>query len=187
MDHLIWKEEGRKTVFTSPVFSVRETYYRSPHNEVKTFTVMDAPDWAIVMPLLTTARGDCFVMVRQWRHGAAELSLEFPGGVFERGEAPEIAAGRELSEETAYHAGRIVSLGSCSPNPAIMANHVHFFLADELQALPGQNLDEDEFVDVQLVPVEEVIQNMGRVPYIHALMGTALALYLRQKSVSWLK
>jgi 8-oxo-dGTP pyrophosphatase MutT (NUDIX family) len=179
MNHLIWKEEGRKPVFKCPVFSVRETYYRSPDNEVKTFTVMDAPDWAIVIPLLKTERGACFVMVRQWRHGAAELSLEFPGGVFERDEQPVVAAARELSEETAYKAGRIAALGSCSPNPAIMANHVHFFLAEDLQPLDSQNLDEDEFVDVELVPVNEVIQNMGRPPYIHALMGTALALYLQ--------
>jgi 8-oxo-dGTP pyrophosphatase MutT (NUDIX family) len=121
-------------------------------------------------------------MVRQWRHGAAQLSLEFPGGVIERGEEPMAAAARELSEETAYKAGRIVSLGSCSPNPAIMANHVHFFLAEDLQPLEGQNLDEDEYVDVELVPVDEVIQNMGHSPYIHALMGTALTLYLQSIS-----
>jgi hypothetical protein len=63
-----------------------------------------------------------------------------------------------------------------------MANHVHFFLAEDLQPLEGQNLDEDEYVDVELVPVDEVIQNMGRPPYIHALMGTALALYLQSTS-----
>jgi 8-oxo-dGTP pyrophosphatase MutT (NUDIX family) len=141
---------------------------------------MDAPDWAIVVPVLDTPQGRKFVMVRQWRHGARELSLEFPGGVFERGEEAPRAAERELREETAYQAGKIAILGEFNPNPAIMSNKVYFFLAQDLKPLPGQNLDEDEYVDVVLVSQDEVIRGMGRGgPFIHALMGTALALYLR--------
>jgi 8-oxo-dGTP pyrophosphatase MutT (NUDIX family) len=174
---LIWREEGRKEVFRCRVFSVRETYCRSPDNQVKTFSVMDAPDWAIVIPVVETEQGRAFAMVRQWRHGAGELSLEFPGGVLEHGEEPAAAASRELLEETAFRAGKITPLGAFNPNPAIMANHVHFFLAENLEDIGKQNLDEDEYVHMELVPENEVLQGMGRPPYIHALMGTALALY----------
>jgi len=117
-------------------------------------------------------------MVWQWRHGYLDLSLEFPGGVFEPGENPEEAASRELLEETGCKAGKIRKLGEFSPNPAIMANKVHFFLAEGL--VPGtQHLDADEFVEVELVSAEEVINGMGKPPYVHALMGSALALYLQ--------
>ncbi|MDR3115534.1 MAG: NUDIX hydrolase [Treponema sp.] len=174
--HLVWREEARREVFTSPIFSIQERTCRSPDNEPRIFTVLDAPDWAIVVPVLTTPRGKEFVMVRQWRHGAQELSLEFPGGVFEKGEDARAAAARELREETAYEAGTIRSLGVCSPNPAIMANRVHFFLAFDLKPLEAQALDEDEYVEVEVVPIQAVFQGMGRPPYIHALMGSALAL-----------
>jgi 8-oxo-dGTP pyrophosphatase MutT (NUDIX family) len=176
---LIWREEGRKQVFQCRVFSVRETYCRSPDNQAKTFTVMDAPDWAIVVPVVETEQGRAFAMVRQWRHGAGELSLEFPGGVFEYGEEPAVAAARELLEETAFRAGTITPLGVFSPNPAIMANHVHFFLAEHLEDMGKQKLDEDEYVRMEIIPESEVFHGMGRPPYIHALMGTALALYQR--------
>jgi 8-oxo-dGTP pyrophosphatase MutT (NUDIX family) len=146
---------------------------------LKTFTVLDAPDWAIVIPVLETEGGRQFVMVRQWRHGAGELSLEFPGGVFEKGENAETAAARELKEETGYSAGKIQKLGEFSPNPAIMSNRVHFFLATELSSPAGQQLDEDEYVEVETHTVEEVLGGMGKPPYIHALMGTAMALYLQ--------
>jgi 8-oxo-dGTP pyrophosphatase MutT (NUDIX family) len=178
--HLAWSEEARREVFTCPVFSVKESACRSPDNELRLFTVLDTPDWAIVVPVLTTPRGKAFVMVRQWRHGAQELSLEFPGGVFEKGEDAQAAAARELREETAFEAGTITSLGVCNPNPAIMANRVHFFLAEDLKPLETQDLDENEYVEVEIVPIQEVLQSMGQAPYIHALMGSALALFSKR-------
>ncbi|MDR2103711.1 MAG: NUDIX hydrolase [Treponema sp.] len=175
--HLIWKEESRREVFACPVFSIRESSCRSPEDELKPFTVMDAPDWAIVIPLLQTSQGKAFVMVRQWRHGTQELSLEFPGGVFEPGEDGLKAALRELREETAYVPGKIEKLGKMGPNPAIMSNRVHFFLAEDLSLAGSQEPDDDEYLDVSIVPQEEVFRNMGQPPYVHALMASALALY----------
>jgi 8-oxo-dGTP pyrophosphatase MutT (NUDIX family) len=178
-DHLIWQEEGRREVYRSRVFSVRDTSCRSPEGESRVFTVIDAPDWAIVVPVIETERGREFVMVRQWRHGSQELSLEFPGGVFEPGEDAAVAATRELREETAYKPGRIRKIGEFSPNPAIMANRVHFFLAEDLEPLPSQELDEDEYVDVEIVPIRDVFRGLGRPPYVHALMASAYGLYLQ--------
>ena len=178
-DRLMWKEEDRKTVFSCPVFNVQERIFRSPDNNLKTFNTLQARDWAIVIPVLETERGTEFVMVRQWRHGALQMSLEFPGGVFEKNEDPVTAAAREMEEETGYTAGKIEELGVFSPNPALMSNRVHFFLARDLSPPAGQKLDEDEYVEVLTVARQEVIKNLGRPPYIHALMGTAMALYLR--------
>jgi 8-oxo-dGTP pyrophosphatase MutT (NUDIX family) len=181
-NQLVWTEESSKAVFHSPVFSIRESLCRSPDHETKTFTVMDAPDWAIIVPVIDSGEGRQFVMVRQWRHGSREISLEFPGGVFEPGENAAQAAARELQEETAYKAGKIQKIGEFSPNPAIMSNRVHFFLAEELYNTGKQDLDDDEYVEVELVSAREVFQHLGSPPYIHALMGTAFALYLQKIS-----
>jgi 8-oxo-dGTP pyrophosphatase MutT (NUDIX family) len=180
-ENLIWKEESCKTVYRCPVFSVEERTSRSPDNRVRVYTVLDTRDWAIVVPVLETDRGREFIMVRQWRHGAKSLSLEFPGGIFEKGEEPSQAACRELREETAYKAGKISKLGEFNPNPAIMSNRVHFFLAENLEFMGNQELDEDEFVNAETIPWEEVLRGMGKHPYIHALMGTAMALYLQRR------
>lgn len=182
---MTWNEETRKKVFDCKVFSVMEAYCKAPHifaenKEGKIFSVIEAKDWAIVIPVVETDKGKKFLMVWQWRHGSKCLSLEFPGGVFNPGENAEEAAARELQEETGYKAQKIKKLGEFSPNPAIMSNTVHFFLAEDLTDTGRQALDEDEFVEVELVDMEEVKKGMGRAPYVHALMGTALALYNRE-------
>ena len=186
--NLTWTEENRKKVFDCRIFSISESYCKSPESQKKeaqsaeklpaqVFTVLDTKDWAIVIPVIETPKGKQFLMVWQWRHGSQCLSLEFPGGVFNPGENAEEAAARELHEETGYKAGKIKKIGAFSPNPAIMSNTVHFFLAEDLIDTGKRELDEDEFVEVELVDTEEVIKGMGKAPYVHALMGTALSLY----------
>jgi 8-oxo-dGTP pyrophosphatase MutT (NUDIX family) len=177
--HLIWKEQSRKARFKNRIFTIQDLVCVSPGGEEGTFSVMDCQDWAIVIPVLYTPAGKEFIMVRQWRHGSQALSLEFPGGVCEPGEAPEAAAMRELSEETAYTPGCLLKLGEMNPNPAIMTNRVHFFMAKDLRDTGKRNLDTDEYVDVEIVPADTVIRTMGKPPYVHSLMAAALMLYLR--------
>jgi len=184
---LAWTEESRKKVFDCKIFSIWESYCKSPETDQKnlhTFSIIEAKDWAIVIPVIETPEGKKFLMVRQWRHGAQCLSLEFPGGVFEPGENAEEAAARELYEETGFIAQSIKKLGEFSPNPAIMSNNVHFFLAENLKNDGKQKLDEDEFVETELVDAKEVIQGMGKAPYVHALMGTALSLYFQSINIT---
>ena len=178
---IIWKEENHRIIYSCPVFKVGERICRSPENKLKTYTVLDTSDWAITIPVLETEEGRFFIMVRQWRPGIGNLSLEFPGGVFNQDENSLQAAQRELKEETGYTAGKITKLGEFSPNPAIMSNTVHFFLGEELVNSGIQNLDDDEYVKVEKIEWETVFNNMGKPPYSHALMGTAMMLYLRHK------
>jgi len=184
-NHLAWQEQSRKQVFECKIFSVCESICNSPDADNKKslpFSVIETKDWALVIPVIGTDKGKQFVMVQQWRHGAQDLSLEFPGGVFEPGENPQQAAARELFEETGYKPGKIKKIGEFNPNPAIMSNKVHFFLAEDLQGDGKQELDENEFVEVVTVDTDEVIKGMGKPPYIHALMGTALMLYIQDSS-----
>jgi 8-oxo-dGTP pyrophosphatase MutT (NUDIX family) len=181
-ERLVWHEESRKEVFRCPVFSILQHSSRSPDGEVKTFTVLDAPDWVIVIPVINASGGRKMVMVRQWRHGSGELSLEFPGGVFEPGENAALAAARELEEETGYRPGKIEKIGEFSPNPAIMSNRVHFFLAEDLENTGVQHPDDDEYIEVELVNAEDVFKGLGKPPYVHALMGTAYTLYLQKEA-----
>lgn len=171
---LEWSVKREEELLKTPVFTVNETDSLSPDGKEGHYVVMDAPDWVIVIPELNGK----FLMVKQWRHGNNSLSIEFPGGVINRGEKPEIAANREMEEETGYKAGKLTYLGCANPNPALMKNRVHFFAAEELQGSGRQHLDEDEYIEYLQVPVEEVYEKIGSEEYPHALMMSALLKYM---------
>ena len=177
---LCWKPTSKNILNKTVIGNLCEVESVSPENEKRKYIVLDAPDWVIVIPEL----GDCFLMVEQWRHGANQICKEFPGGVIDKGESPEAAALRELQEETGYKPKKLSKLGSMSPNPAIMSNKVHFFLADDLEKVGNQDLDDDEFVQFSKEKKSDVIKNMGNEVYQHGLMASALMFYLTSKIIS---
>lgn len=169
-EKLKWNEKNMRELLKTPVLTVNEIESSSPKDENGKYIVMTAPDWVIVIPEIN---GN-FLMVKQWRHGNKSLSIEFPGGVINEGEKPEVAAKREMEEETGYKAKKITYLGSANPNPALMRNKVHFFAAVDLESTGEQHLDEDEFVEYVQIPCEEVYAKIGSEEYPHALMMSAL-------------
>ena len=174
-DRLKWETKSIKTILSTVVFDVTEQHNRASDGTEGNYIVMNAPDWVIVIPKL----GENFLMVKPWRHGEKALSIEFPGGVIDKGEKPEAAALRELEEETGYKVGKLTKLGIANPNPALFSNHVHFFLAESLTPTGTQHLDSDEFINYLELPIKTVIQAIGTKEFSHALMGTALALYFK--------
>lgn len=140
------------------------------------YYTLDSPDWVNVVATTTDDTGrECFVMVRQFRHGSMRVSLEFPGGVVDPGEDPAEAVMRELQEETGYVADAVVLAGSVNPNPALMGNRVYTYVARNVRLSASQDLDHNEIIDVELVPTEDLDARTGE--FDHAMMHVALRFY----------
>ncbi len=111
--------------------------------------VIEAPDWVTVIPV--TAQ-DEVVLVRQYRFGIADATLEVPGGIIDPGETPQAAAARELEEESGYVAQEWISLGWVHPNPALQDNRSHCFLALGCTRAHAGRPDATEELVVETVP-----------------------------------
>lgn len=176
-ENLKWQEGEITPLLKTVVCEVTSQHCTAKNGLCGDYIIMNAPDWVIVIP----EKDNNFLMVKQWRHGEHSLSVEFPGGVIDKKEKPEIAALRELEEETGFKAGKLTKLGTVNPNPALFSNHVHIYLAENLSSTGIQHLDSDEFINYLEIPKNEVLQGMGTEQFPHAIMGTALCFYLKHK------
>ena len=136
------------------------------------FVAMEAPDWVLVVPVTTTGE---IVMVRQFRFGSSDLSLEVPGGVADPGENdPVTTARRELVEETGYTGGDAWLVGSVFPNPALQRNRCHFVIIDGVHPTGTRKWDEHEDITMETLPVARVLEIARSGGITHALALTAL-------------
>jgi len=166
-----WKREGSEQVADCRVFKVRRDLSRDPRsNRTHDFYVIEAPDWINVVPL--TAGGEV-VLIEQYRHGTAELSLEIPGGMVDEGESPSEAAGRELIEETGYAARELIPLGRTRPNPAIQDNWIHTFLARDCEYRHEPVCAGTEHTVVRLAPLTDIPRLIagGRITHSLVVVG----------------
>ncbi|MBO8159174.1 NUDIX hydrolase [Thermosyntropha sp.] len=93
-------------------------------------------------------------LVQQYRKPIEKVLLEIPAGIMNKGEKPLAAAKRELEEETGFKAERWENLGFFYTAPGFTDEKIHLFLAREL--IEGKvNLDEDEFVKVEVMPFKK--------------------------------
>lgn len=97
------------------------------------------------------------LFVRQFRYPYMDILLELPAGKLEKDEEPLPAGQRELLEETGFEAAEYEFLGKFYPSCGYTDEIIYLYLAKNL-TFKGQHLDEDEFINLEKIPLEKAVQ-----------------------------
>ena len=126
-----------------------------PNGNVAVWDFIGHKGAAAVVPVREDGK---ILMVRQYRNALDRETLEVPAGGLNGADEPtEEAAMRELEEETGYRCEKVEFLISIRTTVAFCNEKIDIYVAKDL--IPSkQNLDEDEFIDVEAYSVEELME-----------------------------
>ncbi|APW97357.1 NUDIX hydrolase [Halobiforma lacisalsi AJ5] len=107
--------------------------------------------------------GDRLLFVEQYRPTIRETHLELPAGIVEDGESYTTAATRELEEETGFRPSSTALLQEYAVATGVLRHDRGIVYAEGLE--PGQReLDNNEFLEVRTVPVDEALERAREQP-----------------------
>ena len=140
--------------FKGRIINLRVDKAQLPNGATATREVVEHPGGVCIAAL--TAENE-LLFVRQFRYPYGEVIPELPAGKLTPGEDPLECGKRELKEETGAVAERYVSLGKLYPSPGYCGEIIWMYLATGL-SYGEQNPDEDEFLEVERIPLEQAAQ-----------------------------
>ncbi|EQC43850.1 NUDIX hydrolase [Bacteriovorax sp. Seq25_V] len=167
-----WERSELKEVLRAAVFRYLKTEVTNPRNgEKANFDIIQCANWVNVVALDINEN---VILVKQYRAGSDEITLETAAGAIEKGEDPLDAAKRELEEETGYQSDDWTSLGHVDVNPAFMTNQCYFYLAKNCTPTGKTNFDLMEEVEVEVFSKEKTLTMIKEGVISHSLSSLAL-------------
>ncbi|MGR9542745.1 NUDIX hydrolase [Priestia megaterium] len=155
MDHLTEKMLSSEKLFGGRVIDLYLEEVELPNGKTSTREVVKHPGAVAVIALTSDHK---MVMVKQYRRPMDRILVEIPAGKLEKGEEPIVTAKRELEEETGYTTDSLSHIISFYTSPGFADELVHLYLAEGLKVMTTKaELDEDEFVEVMEVTVDEAL------------------------------
>lgn len=144
-----WKKIGEKIAFKGWRGILQKTF-ELPNRKEATFDVVQMEDFVTIIAFTKHKEA---ILIRQYRPGPEMVLTSFPEGGIEKGEAPKLAAARELLEETGYQASEFILLKKF--RSAYNTQTQICLLALDCEKVATQKLDTTEFIDIFLLPIEK--------------------------------
>ncbi len=175
MDLQPWTYDHDELVADLRIFRVRRLRGRSGlTGRTAPITLVESSEWVNVIPL--TEKGEV-VLVRQFRHGIRDFTLEVPGGLVDPGEDAAAAAERELLEETGFAGSEPAVIGRVTPNPAFLTNRCSTCLIRDCRRVAEPRPEEGEEIEVIVRPIADIPDLIAAGAIDHSLVINAFWWY----------
>ncbi len=156
MKHLIEQTTAEEVIYEGKIIDLKVQEVKLPNGKTSKREIVRHP--GAVAVIAHTDEGK-LILVRQYRKPMDRTMVEIPAGKLEPGEDPLVTARRELEEETGYVADSMEEIIAFYTSPGFADELVHLYEAKGLKKGDGAAvLDEDEFVDVMEVTLQEAEQ-----------------------------
>lgn len=144
-----WKEISRKIVFDN-WRKIDEVVFEMPDRKRRHYYLKNECLTAAVFAITKDKK---VILAKQFRPGPREILLELPGGLVEKNSSPLETAKKEFLEETGY-SGKLEFVASYYVDG--YSNRLgNAFVALDCEKISKQNLDKNEFIEVELLSLDE--------------------------------
>lgn len=148
---------GSETIFDGVILHVIRDSVKLPNGNFSTREVIRHVGAVCVIPVTDDGK---VIVEKQFRYPMNEVITEIPAGKLDGKQEDPLEAGkRELREETGYTADEWIDLGIYYPTPAYSDEKIWMYLARGLHK-GEQELDADEFLNVEEVPLAELLADV---------------------------
>ncbi|MDZ5471124.1 NUDIX hydrolase (plasmid) [Bacillus sp. 31A1R] len=159
MSQLEEKTIKTEKIFSGRVISLQVDDVELPNGKTSKREIVKHPGAVAVIAIKDDNK---IVMVEQFRKPLERSLVEIPAGKLEAGEEPINTARRELEEETGYVCDELEWLISFYTSPGFADELIHLYVAKGLKKKENAaQLDEDEFVNLVELTLEEAVQYVG--------------------------
>ncbi|WP_078553149.1 NUDIX domain-containing protein [Bacillus alkalicellulosilyticus] len=149
--HLLEKTINTTTIYEGRIIDLVIDDVELPDGKMSKRELIKHPGAVAVIPVTKEGK---LVMIRQYRKALDKVIVEIPAGKLEPGEEPLPCAKRELEEETGYQSEMLEYVTSFYTSPGFADEIIHLYFTDQLTE-GNLNLDDDEFVELVEVTLEE--------------------------------
>lgn len=150
-------QKKSEEIFNGQILHLFKDTIELPNGKEATREVIRHVGAVAVVPVTDDGK---VIVEEQFRYPLGRVITEIPAGKLDSLTEDRLdAAKRELEEETGYTADKWVDLGVYYPSAAYCDEKITLYLAMGLHA-GERKLDEDEFLNVREVPLEELVENI---------------------------
>ncbi len=151
-----WRARSSRLVHRNPWLSLREDIVEMPSGETTTYGVVTLGNCVGVLPFVDE---DTVLLIRQYRYVAGMVRWEMPTGGVHSDEPFEVAAQRELLEETGHRAGDLSHISSFHTSKSVVDETAHLYVARDLSTVEDwSGGDSTEFIEIRPTPWERVVE-----------------------------